>query len=134
MTVNRRSASANDTITVSATVRNTGTRAGSQVVQLYAATPFEPKSAQRPVKRLESFQKVQLRPGQSKRVSFRVKASALAFFNETANKYVVDPGRYVFQVATSAAKNGVQGQASTVVHGHDRPDADGRQRQADRDR
>ncbi len=117
VTVNRRSASANDTVTVSATVRNTGTRSGSQVVQLYAATPFEPKSAQRPTKRLESFQKVQLRPGQSKRLSFRVKASSLAFFNEAANKYVVDPGRYVFQVATSAAKGDVKGQASTVVHG-----------------
>ncbi|WP_329237262.1 fibronectin type III-like domain-contianing protein [Actinoallomurus sp. NBC_01490] len=51
-------------------VTNRGSRAGDAVPQLYVATPFEPASAQRPVKRLEAFQKVTVAPHQTKRVSF----------------------------------------------------------------
>jgi beta-glucosidase len=107
--------SADGTITVSATVTNTGTVAGSDVPQLYVTTPFEPASAQRPVKRLEAFQKVTLAPGESQTVTFDVKASSLAFFDETANKYVVDPGSYGLQVGDSSADVALRG--SVTVFG-----------------
>ena len=51
-------------VSASFTVANTGRVAGAAVAQLYASTPFEPASAQRPVKRLEAHSKVTLQPGQ----------------------------------------------------------------------
>ena len=103
ISVSQSNASANDTITVKASVRNNGTRVGSEVPQLYVATPFEPASAQRPAKRLMGFSKISLNPGETKTVTFQVPASKLAFFDEAANRYVVDPGRYAFQVGPSSA-------------------------------
>ncbi|MBE7187650.1 glycoside hydrolase family 3 C-terminal domain-containing protein [Jatrophihabitans endophyticus] len=103
ITLNHNAVTANGTITVKARVKNTGRRAGATVPQLYVTTPFEPASAQRPIKRLEAFQRVSLNPGQSKTVTFSVKAAKLAFFDESANKYVVDPGRYGLQVASSSS-------------------------------
>jgi beta-glucosidase len=108
---------ANGTVTVSAKVTNRGTRPGSAVPQLYVTTPFEPASAQRPIKRLEGFQKVTLNPGQTRTVTFSVKASALAFFDAASNKYVVDPGRYGLQVATSSSDSDVALRGTVKVSG-----------------
>ena len=108
---------ADDTITVTAKVTNTGTTAGSEVPQLYVTTPFEPASAQRPIKRLEAFQKVTLKPGESTTVTFPVKASALAFFDEASNKYVVDPGAYGLQVGSSSANADVRLTATVAITG-----------------
>lgn len=99
----QRSADANGTLRVSADVTNDGATAGTTVPQLYAATPFEPASAQRPVKRLEAFGKVTAGPHRTRRVSFTVPVSKLAFFDETANRYTVDPGVYELQLGSSSA-------------------------------
>ncbi|GAB3984660.1 hypothetical protein GCM10029978_094930 [Actinoallomurus acanthiterrae] len=99
----QRSADANGTLHVTADVTNRGTTAGSTVPQLYAATPFEPASAQRPVKRLEAFTKVTVGPHQTKRISLTVPVRKLAFFDEAANRYKVDPGRYELQLGASSA-------------------------------
>ena len=114
--VNRDSISPNGTITVTAKVNNLG-RAGSQVVQLYATTPFEPASAQRPIKRLEGFQKVTLGARQSQTVTFTVPALKLAFWNEDSNEYVVDPGRYGLEVSTSSADSDIKLRSSVVISG-----------------
>lgn len=109
---------ADGTITVTAKVTNNGTTLGSAVPQLYVTTPFEPASAQRPIKRLEGFQKVFLWPGQTKTVTFGVKASSLAFWNESENKYVVDSGDYGLQVSSSSADSDIKLTASVYVSGH----------------
>jgi beta-glucosidase len=103
MRVAHGTADANDTIRVTADVTNRGSRAGDAVPQLYVATPFEPASAQRPIKRLEAFQKVTVAPHQTKRVSFRVPVSRFAFYDEAAKRYKVDPGKYELQLATSSS-------------------------------
>ncbi|HZY77793.1 MAG TPA: glycoside hydrolase family 3 C-terminal domain-containing protein [Jatrophihabitantaceae bacterium] len=118
ITLNHNAVNADGTIVVKAKVKNAGTRAGSEVPQLYVTTRFEPASAQRPIKRLEAFDKIELAPGQSKTVTFKVKASKLAFFDEKANKYVVDPGRYGLQVASSSADSDVQLHTAVKVSGH----------------
>lgn len=117
LTVNRAAVSADGTITVTARVRNDGRTTGSTVPQLYVTTPFEPASAQRPVKRLEAFDKVTLAPGQTKTVTLTVKASALAFFDEKTGKNVVDPGRYGLQVSSSAADGDVRLRGTVAVTG-----------------
>ena len=107
LSVARRTVTADGTVAVKVTVKNKGTSTASAVPQLYVTTPFEPRSAERPIKRLEGFTKVELAPGQSKRITFKVKAADLAFFDEDTSTYVVDPGRYGFQVATSSADRDV---------------------------
>jgi beta-glucosidase len=63
---------------VKATVSNTGTRRGVEVVQLYVRDLVGSRT--RPVKELEGFQRVDLAPGESREVTFTLKASDLAFY------------------------------------------------------
>jgi len=100
--VDRRHADANDTLHMTATVTNHSATAGQTVPQVYVSTPFEPAAAQRPVKRLEAFQKVTVGPHQSRQVHFTVRVPDLAFYDEAAQRYKVDPGTYEIQLGTSA--------------------------------
>ncbi|NHC46265.1 glycoside hydrolase family 3 C-terminal domain-containing protein [Motilibacter aurantiacus] len=100
--LNKTSVDANDTIRVRAEVENTGATAGAQVAQLYVTTPDAPAAKQRPIKRLVAFEKVALAPGESTHVNFDVKVRDLAFYDEAAGKWVVDTGRYGFELASSA--------------------------------
>ncbi|GAA4852364.1 glycoside hydrolase family 3 C-terminal domain-containing protein [Luteimicrobium xylanilyticum] len=123
VSVSKSHVTADGTVVVKATVKNKGTSTGRAVPQLYVTTPFEPASAERPLKRLEGFTKVELAPGQSKRVTFKVKAADLAFFDEDSSTYVVDPGRYGFQLATSSADDDVVWSTRVKVTGkiHETP-------------
>ncbi len=113
----QRAADANGTLHVTADVTNHGATAGTTVPQLYVATPFEPASAQRPVKRLEAFAKVTVGPRRTRRVSFTVPVSKLAFFDEAANRYKVDPGVYELQLGTSSANADIAAKAYVRIGG-----------------
>jgi len=117
ITVNQSRLTANQTLQVRARVTNKSRVVGSAVPQFYVTTPFEPASAQRPIKRLEGFSKITLNPGESRTVTFTVPVKNLAFFDQTANKYVVDPGRYGLQVGSSSADKDVKLRASVRIHG-----------------
>ncbi len=82
---------AGGSVQVSATVTNTGQRAGTEVVQLYVRDLVG--SVTRPVKELKGFQKVELQPGQSREVTFTLKASDLAFYT-AAGKWEAEPGAF----------------------------------------
>ncbi len=88
-------AKANQTITVSVTVRNTGNRAGEEVVQLYIRDDVS--SVVRPVKELKGFKRVSLKPGEEKRVSFDISREELQFYNDEM-KRVVEPGTFTIMV------------------------------------
>jgi beta-glucosidase len=103
LAVSRSRADANDTVTVSADVTNTSRVPGATVAQLYAATPGAPAAQQLPAKRLLTFQKVALAPGQTRRLTFAVKLPSLAFFDESTNRYVVNDGHYGLQLGSSSA-------------------------------
>jgi beta-glucosidase len=115
--VSRPSVDANGTVRVSAYVTNRGRVTASAVPQLYATTPFEPASAQRPVKRLEAFAKVTLAPGRTKRVSFTVPVAKLAFFDEGSGRYVVDNGVYGLQLSSSSADSAVRATTHVRITG-----------------
>jgi beta-glucosidase len=119
LTVDRPHADANGSVTVSADVTDTSRVPGATVAQLYATTPNAPAARQRPAKRLESFQKVFLLPGQTRRLVFRVKVGNLAFFDQASNRYVVDDGRYGLQLGTSSSD--IAQQAFITVTGALRP-------------
>ena len=63
-------------LAVSVTVRNSGTRAGEEVVQLYAHDPVA--SVSRPVRQLRGFRRIALAPGEAKRVTFVLSAAQFA--------------------------------------------------------
>ena len=81
----------NGQVTVSVDIRNTGARAGDDVVQLYIRD--EVSSVTRPIKELKGFQRVSLRPGEQKTVTFTLGPEALGFWNEQM-KRVVEPGAF----------------------------------------
>jgi beta-glucosidase len=76
---------------VSVTVTNSGERAGVEVAQLYVRDMVG--SVTRPIKELKGFQKVELRPGESREVAFTLKASDLAFYT-AAGKWEAEPGAF----------------------------------------
>jgi beta-glucosidase len=80
-----------DSITVSVKVTNTGTLEGKEVVQLY--TQDVVGSITRPVKELKGFQKISLKPGESKEVAFVISAEDLKFYNANL-EYVTEPGDF----------------------------------------
>lgn len=89
-------------LTATVTVRNSGTRAGDEVVQLYLH-PLAPKRT-RALKELRGFQRVQLQPGESRTLSFDLSpARDLRHYDDVAGAYAVDPGRYEVQVGASSA-------------------------------
>ncbi|MBV8988904.1 MAG: glycoside hydrolase family 3 C-terminal domain-containing protein, partial [Solirubrobacterales bacterium] len=115
--VDRTHLDANGTFHVSVDVTNTGSVAGQDLVQLYITTPDAPASLERPAKRLEGFQQVELDPGQTKAVTLTVSVPNLAFFNEVANRYQVDDGRYGIEIANSAADSDILAQQDVTVSG-----------------
>jgi beta-glucosidase len=89
-----------DSITVSVDVRNTGTRAGDEVVQLYIRDDVA--SMTRPVRELRGFQRVPLQPGQSRTASFTLRPGDLAF-HDVHMRRVVEPGFFTVWVGASSA-------------------------------
>jgi len=89
-----------DTVTVAFALRNAGTRAGEEVVQLYLRDPVA--SVTRPVKVLVGFARVALRPGETRRVTFRLPV-ALAGFYDRDMRFVVEPGAIEVMVGASSA-------------------------------
>ena len=87
-----------DRIEVTATVTNTGRRAGDEVVQLYIHDVVA--SHTRPIRELKGFQRVSLAPGQSKPVRFTLARDDLRFWMD--GRWVVEPGTFHVWVATDS--------------------------------
>ena len=85
---------------VSTTVRNTGVRAGDEIVELYIR--LRGTSVARPVRQLEGFRRVALAPGESKRVEFTVGHDELAFWNSDMQD-VVEPASATVWIGPSSA-------------------------------
>lgn len=88
------------TVDVTVTVANTGTRPGSEVVQLYVRALDARHEA--PRRRLADFRKVRLEPGDSRELMFRLPADRLAHWSVATGAFTVDPGAYKITVARSA--------------------------------
>ncbi len=86
---------------VVARVRNTSWRGGPTTVELYLGSPA---AAQEPPKQLKGYAHVDLGPGQSRLVFFRLSPSDLAYYNTSLGKFTVAPGRYTALVGTSSTE------------------------------
>ena len=86
--------------TVKLRVTNTGKTAGAEVVQVYVHD--EQASVKRPEKELKGFQKVFLKPGESKTVTVTLNAEAFQFYSEAEKKWVLEPGKFDVLVGSSS--------------------------------
>lgn len=85
----------------SVTVTNTGTVAGSEVVQLYTTLPTVSGLTHPPLA-LKAFAKVTLEPHQSKVVMLPLDKYAVSYWNERLERWIVEKGEYKVQVGTSS--------------------------------
>ena len=90
----------NGSLNVSVDVQNTGMREGTEVVQLYIRDLVG--SMTRPVKELKGFERVALRAGEKRTVTFTLKPEQLGFYN-AQNKFMVEPGDFKVWVGQSSA-------------------------------
>jgi len=86
-------------VTVRVDVRNTGKRAGDEVVQLYIRDTAA--SVTRPVKELKGFQRVTLQPGETKHLEFVLGAEQLGFWNRQM-RFAVEPGEFKVMVGPNS--------------------------------
>ena len=89
-----------DSLTVTVTVKNTGKRAGAEVVQLYIHD--DKASIDRPYKELKGFRKVFLRPGESRDVAITIGRDALSFYDEAAHQWKAEPGAFTVLVGNAS--------------------------------
>jgi beta-glucosidase len=92
---------ADGSVDVTFDLKNTGRRAGEEVVQLYV-THLGSK-VERPLKELKGFARVALRPGETKRVTLTLAAERLAYWDVKSKRFVVEPDRVRLMIGGSSA-------------------------------
>lgn len=107
------SVDANGDIDVCLTVTNTGTRDGREVVQVY--TSLADSTVRRPVRELKAFASVALAAGQSREIVLTVRREDLAYWHVAAQRWVVEGGSYLVEVAASSRD--LRSSASVTVEG-----------------
>jgi beta-glucosidase len=85
---------------VALNVSNTGKRSGAEVVQLYVHDGHS--KIDRPVHELKGFQRVELKPGESKTLSFHLDRAALSYWDPATKEWQADPGTFEVQVGASS--------------------------------
>lgn len=99
LVVSKNEMSMNDQISVSFTLKNTGKYDGEEVAQLYLQDKFA--SVVRPVKELKDFQKVMLKAGESKTITFNINKEKLSFYNQQL-KWAAEPGDFKLMIGTAS--------------------------------
>jgi len=91
---------ADDKITFTIPVTNTGSVAGAETVQLYVSDLET--SVERPMKELKAFRKVFLQPGETQQVSLTINKSALSFYDDQTGQWTAEPGEFKALIGTSS--------------------------------
>ncbi|MFM0249996.1 beta-glucosidase family protein [Paraburkholderia sediminicola] len=107
-------ADASGNVTVTFTVRNTGSRAGSEIAEVYAALP---SGLGEPPKRLVGWQKVALQPGQSQQVSVSIAPKLLSTWDATNHVWKLNNGAYQL-IAGASSRDPNALTASVTIAGH----------------
>lgn len=100
--INKAEPKVGEVINVAFDVKNTGTRSGEEVTQLYLSTGKIIPSVKMPVKQLKGFKKIMLKPGETQRVTIQLSAEELYIYNEQSKSYRVPSGKYIVQVGGSS--------------------------------
>jgi beta-glucosidase len=86
-------------VEISLDVRNTGSRKGAEVVQLYINDVIA--STSRPIKELKGYEKVSLEPGETKTVKLKLLPEDLSLYDRNMN-FVVEPGTFKIMIGSSS--------------------------------
>ncbi len=97
--LSKKDMTANETITVSFDLQNTGKYAGEEVAQLYLRDVVS--QPVRPVKELKGFEKVMLQPGETKTITFTVDKEKLSFYNEQLER-ITQPGEFRLMIGSAS--------------------------------
>lgn len=89
-----------DKITFTVSVKNTGKYAGAEVVQLYISDLKS--SVERPTKELKGFEKIFLKPGELKNVTFTIDKAALSYFDAAKHQWIAEPGDFEALIGNSS--------------------------------
>jgi beta-glucosidase len=85
---------------VTVTIRNSGKRSGAEVVQLYIHDGHS--KVDRPVKELKGFERVELKAGESKDVTFTLDRDSFAYYSMAKHEWIAEPGKFEILVGTSS--------------------------------
>jgi beta-glucosidase len=85
---------------VNLNVKNTGSRDGAEVIQLYVHDGHS--KIDRPAHELKGFQRVELKPGESKQVQFKLDRAALSYWSPEKKDWVADPGTFEIEIGASS--------------------------------
>ena len=96
----KKTMTADDTISFTVNIKNTGTYEGQEIVQLYISD--KKSSLPRPLKELKAFQKVKLAPGEEKSVTLTIDKKALSFFDDARHEWVAEPGKFEAMIGSSS--------------------------------
>jgi beta-glucosidase len=96
-----------DKVQVSFSIKNTGTRAGAEVAEVYV-TPAA-GTVSRPPKELKGFSKVQLNPGESRPVEVTLDSRAFSYWSLESKQWTIDPGHYGILIGASSRDIRLQG-------------------------
>lgn len=105
-----------DTLTVSCSIRNTGTREGMETVQLYVSD--KKSSVERPVRELKGFEKVSLKPGETKKLIFCLDKRAFAYYEPAIGDWFVEYGEFGIEIGASSRDIRLEG--SVYVNSDDK--------------
>jgi beta-glucosidase len=103
-------------VTVRVDVRNSGTKIGDEVVQLYVHDVEA--SVKRPGKELRGFERISLKPGEKKTVTFSLPADKLAFYDVGKHAFVTEPGKFEALVGASSADIRLKREFEVTSAGH----------------
>ncbi len=92
--------SSTGTVEVSAKVKNTGPRAGAEVVELYVHDGHS--KIDRPIHELKGFSRLELKPGESKTVTFTLNRDAFSYWSPATKAWQADPGTFEIQLGASS--------------------------------
>lgn len=95
-------------LNISLSIKNNGKIIGKEVIQVYAGK--RETEVLRPPKELKGFKKIELRPGESKEVSFRIRTAELAYYDTAVRGWVTEPGYYDILIGSSSRDIRLQGE------------------------
>jgi beta-glucosidase len=98
--IDKSEVAADGTVTATVTVKNTGNRAGAEVIQLYVSDLST--TVEMPVKELRAFQKVTLQPGESRDVTLQIGGRAFQYWDEAKGDWAVSHGKRTLLVGTAS--------------------------------
>ncbi|RLD11754.1 MAG: glycosyl hydrolase [Chlamydiae bacterium] len=103
----------NKPLIVDFTLKNTGKRIGAEIAQLYVHDIES--SVKRPVKELKGFEKVFLKPGETKKISLKLHWKDFAFWNPKTKEWTVEPGKFKIMIGASSREIKLKDEVESVI-------------------